>query len=255
MDKVLQGKTAIVAGGGQGIGQASALALAQAGAAIVVLDINDAGLADTANRIEHAGGRCLPQRCDITRRDQVDAAIALAAGTFGSVDILFNSAMLIRAKPLEEQTEADLLDVLKVNLFGPFNAMQACFPYLKQRGGKIINCGSASGTMGVVLHSTYAAAKEGVRGLTKSAANEWGQYGINVNAIMPLALTPSARADLGRAGDLDAQVRQIASHIPMRRFGDPARDIAPVVVFLASPASDYISGRSLFVDGGGGSFL
>lgn len=255
MSKILDGKTAFVAGGAQGIGQATAIAFAEEGAAVFVVDLNEAGLTDTAVKIKQAGGRCLTQRCDVTQRAQVDAAVAMATKTFGGVDILFNSFLLIRIKPLELQTEADLMDTLRVNVLGSFNTMQACFPYMKQHGGKIINCGSGSGTNGVVTHSTYAAAKEAVRGLTKSAANEWGQYGINVNAIMPLANTPSAMAAIKELGDVDTMYQQLSMNNPMRRIGDPKQDIAPVVVFLASPASNYVTGRSLFVDGGGGSFM
>ncbi|MGE0384976.1 MAG: SDR family NAD(P)-dependent oxidoreductase [Gammaproteobacteria bacterium] len=249
----LEGRVAIVTGAGRGILRASALALAGAGAAVMAIDIDEAGATQTAAVIGGAGGHALGRHCDVTNRAQVDAAVGAAVSAFGRVDIVVNGATVFRMHPFEEQTEEDLMQAWRVNVLGTFNCMQAAFPHLRAQGyGKIVNFGSGAATSGAPGQASYAAAKEGVRGLTRTAAREWGRHGIRVNSLIPMAVTPgfeNAVRELGR--DLGA----MASAVPLGRLGDPARDVAPVVVFLASAASDFMTGRTLFADGGQAGYL
>lgn len=247
----LDGKRVIVAGAGQGVGQAVAQRCAREGAQVLAVDINAAGLESTAQLAREDGNQILTQVVNVAERSQVDAAVAHAATSFGGVDVIVNTVMVIKVAPLEEQTESDLRRAFDVMVLGTFNLMQAAFPYLKEHGGRIINFGSGSGTGGAPTHSTYATAKEAVRGLTKVAANEWGRFQITSNIVIPAAATPSFTATVDAMGE--GALDQLNAMHPMGRIaGDPLDDIAPLVVFLASDGANYINGRSIFVDGGFG---
>jgi NAD(P)-dependent dehydrogenase (short-subunit alcohol dehydrogenase family) len=245
---LLDGKSVVVCGAAQGIPQAVAQLATREGGKVLALDINAEGLEETARLILKEGGRPLTTVCDVTDRSQVDEAVALAAKEHGTVDVLVNGAMTIKIGPFEEHTAEDLQRVLNVNLFGPFHFMQACFPHMREHGGRIINFASGSGTRGSADHGSYAASKEGLRGLSKAAAKAWIQYGITVNCVMPHAATPGMQeVALARGPEGLENVRKLH---PMQRHGDAMTDIAPVVVFLASDGAGYINGRSIFVDGG-----
>jgi NAD(P)-dependent dehydrogenase (short-subunit alcohol dehydrogenase family) len=244
----LDNKVAIVTGAGQGIGRGTALALAGEGAAVVIVDMKKENCIRTVNEIKLLGGRALATHCDVSRRDQVNAAVAAAAKEFGTVDILVNVAQAMRNDVLfQDTTDEDMTLALGSGLMGTFYFMQECFPYMKEHGGKIINFGSAAGLEGHSGWTAYAASKEGIRALTRVACHEWGQYKINVNAICPLASSPHM-LEWGAAnpGMLDL----IAAMTPLRRLGDCEKDIGQAVVFLASSDSDYITGQTLMVDGG-----
>ena len=244
----LDNKVAIVTGAGQGIGRGAALALAGEGAAVVIVDMKKENCIRTVNEIKLLGGRALATHCDVSRRDQVNAAVAAAAKEFGTVDILVNVAQAMRNDVLfQDTTDEDMTLALGSGLMGTFYFMQECFPYMKEHGGKIINFGSAAGLEGHSGWTAYAASKEGIRALTRVACHEWGQYKINVNAICPLASSPHM-LEWGAAnpGMLDL----IAAMTPLRRLGDCEKDIGQAVVFLASSDSDYITGQTLMVDGG-----
>jgi NAD(P)-dependent dehydrogenase (short-subunit alcohol dehydrogenase family) len=244
----------IVTGAAQGIGQATAQLATREGANVLALDVNGTGLEETARLVASEGGTPLTAICDVTLRDQIDAAVATAVDRYGTVDVLVNTATAFTPAPFEEQTDADLRLALDVNVFGTFHSMLACFPHMRERGGRIINFASASGTRGSRNRSTYNAAKEAVRGLTKSAANEWGRFQITVNALIPMANSPTFRNTIDDEGG-EAFLQQMLKALPLGRVGDPLTDIAPAVVFLASDAARFITGRTLMVDGGGGSFM
>ena len=244
----LDGKVAIVTGAGQGIGRGVALALAKEGASVVLADIQEAACQRTANDIKAIGARALPVTCDVSRRDQVKAVVAAAVEEFGTVNIMVNVAQAMRNDvPFQDTTDEDMALALGTGLMGTFYFMQECFPHLKQHGGKIINFASAAGLEGHSNWTAYAAAKEGIRALTRVACHEWGQFKINVNVICPMAGSPHM-LEWGKAnpGMLDL----IVAMIPLRRMGDCENDIGRAVVFLSSSDSDYITGQTLMVDGG-----
>jgi NAD(P)-dependent dehydrogenase (short-subunit alcohol dehydrogenase family) len=244
----LDNRVAIVTGAGQGIGRGAALALAGEGAAVVAVDVRPDTCSRTADEIKALGGRALAAPCDVSRRDQVKGVVAAAVKEFTTVDILVNVAQAMRNDVLfQDTTDEDMNLALGSGLMGTFYFMQECFPYLKEHGGKVINFGSAAGLEGHSGWTAYAAAKEGIRALTRVACHEWGQYKINVNAICPLANSPHM-LEWGQTnpGMLDI----IAAMTPSRRLGDCEKDIGPAVVFLASADSDYITGQTLMVDGG-----
>lgn len=247
---VLNGKVAIVTGAGNGIARSAARAFAAEGAAVAVVDIKQQAAERTVAEITAAGGRALVQVCDVSSRAQVDAAVAATVSTFGTVDILMNAAFANPSfgKPFVEQTDADLRVNLDTSFMGTWNFMQSCFPYLKERRGKVINFSSASFSEGMVGASPYAAAKGAVIGLMNCVALEWGPFGINVNAISPVTHTEQYDEFLKTAPP-GAHENFVASN-PMRRLGDPDKDTARVAVFLAGPDSDYIHGRVIAVDGG-----
>ena len=244
----LDGKSVIVCGAAQGIPQAVAQLATREGARVLALDINAEGLEETARLVAKEGGTPLTTVCDVTDRTQVDAAVELAASEHGTVDVLVNGAMNIVISPFEEQTAEDLQAVLDVNLFGPFHFMQACFPHMREHGGRIINFASGAGTGGSPTFGSYSAAKEGLRGLSKAAAKAWIGRGITVNCVIPQAATPGMVEVAEAMGEGGAEHLRLLH--PMQRHGDPITDIAPAVIFLASEGAGYITGRSIFVDGG-----
>lgn len=244
----LDNKVAIVTGAGQGIGRAIATELVREGAAIVITEINEETCHKATEGIRALGARALPAVCDVRRREQVNAAVATTIGEFGTVDILVNNAQAMRDQVLfEDTTDEDMALALESGFYGTFYFMQACFPYLKRHGGKVINLASAAGTEGSAGWTAYAATKEAIRAITKVAAREWGRYQINVNAICPLANTPQMR-DWQEA--FPDQYAGMLKTVPLNRLGDPETDIGRAVVFLASSDSDYITGHTLMVDGG-----
>ena len=244
----LDGKAAIVTGAGQGIGRGVALALAKEGASVVAADIQEAACLRTVNEIKTIGASALPVTCDVSQRDQVKAVVAAAVKEFGTVNILVNVAQAMRKDVLfQDTTDEDMALALGSGLMGTFYFMQECFPYLKQHGGKIINFGSAAGLEGHRGWAAYAAAKEGIRALTRVACHEWARYKINVNAVCPLASSPNIEEWSKTNPEM---LKHLLAAVPLRRFGDCENDIGRAVVFLSCSDSDYITGQTLMVDGG-----
>jgi NAD(P)-dependent dehydrogenase (short-subunit alcohol dehydrogenase family) len=244
----LDGKTAIVTGAGQGIGRGVALALAKEGASVVLADIQEGSCQQTANEIRAVGAHVLPVTCDVSRRDQVKAVVAAAVKEFGTVDILVNAAQAMRKDVLfQDTTDADMALAWGSGLMGTFYFMQECLPHLKQHGGKVINFGSAAGLEGHRGWAAYAAAKEGIRALTRVACHEWARYKINVNAVCPLASSPNIEEWSKTNPEM---LKHLLAAVPLRRFGDCENDIGRAVVFLSCSDSDYITGQTLMVDGG-----
>jgi 2-hydroxycyclohexanecarboxyl-CoA dehydrogenase len=248
MEKMLDGKVAIVTGSGSGMGVGVALAVAKAGAAVALVGRKPDTLEQTRALIEAAGGRAIVTPCDITDRAQVDATVARAQVELGPVWLLVNNAVSTDNKPIEEVDDANLDLVLRSSIHGSLYMMQACFPTMKERGGRIVNFGSGGATMGLAETGAYSIAKEGVRGLTKVAATGWGKYGITVNTVCPMVATPLF--DIWWQSLNDAEREMQLSMIPMRRMGDGEQDIGGLVVFLGSEGAGYITSRTLHVDGG-----
>ena len=241
----LTGKVAIVTGAGRGLGRAMACGLAEAGAdlALVGSTTTDA----TAQAVRAAGRRVCQIQANLLQPAAVAGIVERTVTELGGVDILVNNAGIIRRAPALEFSEADWDDVLHINLKALFFMAQAAAKIMaKQGGGKIINVASMLSFQGGVIVPSYTAAKSGVAGVTRALANEWAKYHINVNAIAPgymaTANTAALRADPVRSA-------AILDRIPAGRWGTPD-DLKGVVVLLASPASDYLCGAIVPVDGG-----
>ena len=242
----LQGRVAIVTGCNTGLGQGMALALAQAGADIV--GINVTAPEDTKTQIEALGRRFLDLRANLSDVSAIAALVEQAKALTGSVDILVNNAGIIRREDALNFTEKDWDDVVDLNLKSVFFFSQAVARQFMAQGtgGKIINIASMLSYQGGVRVPSYTASKSGVMGITRALANEWAAHGINVNAIAPGYMatdnTTALRAD-------EARNAAILERIPAGRWGTPA-DVTGPVVFLASQASNYVNGYTLAVDGG-----
>ncbi len=244
----LENKVAVVTGAGRGLGRGIALELAREGAAVVIAELDPKSAERSAREIEAQGGRALAVATDVRQRAQVDAAVAAAEQAFGTIDILVNNAQLQRQQvSFEDTTEDDMDVVLGSGVIGTFHFMQACFPLLRRRGGKIVNVASAAGLLGYPGWTSYAVSKEGIRALTKVAAREWGRHKINVNVICPVAETPSFAEWSRKHPDL---AKAMIDAIPLGHVGDPEADIGRAVVFLASSDSDFVTGLTMMVDGG-----
>lgn len=241
----LEGKAALVTGANTGIGQAIAVALAEAGADVALAGRSEP--TETIALIEQAGRKCVNIKADLSSIEPVGRVIDEAVAGLGKVDILVNNAGIIRRDDLLQFSEADWDAVVDTNLKTLFFLSQAAAKGMVERGsGKIVNIASLLTFQGGIRVPSYAAAKSGVGGVTKAMANELAGKGVQVNAIAPGYISTNNTAAL--QGD-ETRNRQILERIPTGRWGDP-RDIAGAAVFLASPAADYVSGHILAVDGG-----
>ncbi len=241
----LEGKGALVTGANTGIGQAIAVALAEAGADVALAGRSEP--AETIALVEATGRTCVNIRADLSSIAPVDRVIEEAQAGLGKVDILVNNAGIIRREDLLEFSEEDWDAVLDTNLKTLFFLSQAAARGMAARGhGKIVNIASLLTFQGGIRVPSYAAAKSGVGGVTKAMANELAPSGVQVNAIAPGYIATDNTAALREDAD---RSRSILERIPAGRWGDP-RDIAGAAVFLASPASDYVTGHVLAVDGG-----
>ena len=243
----LDGKVALVTGAGQGLGQGMALALAEAGADIAGLD--RIGSEATGEAICALGRRYHQIVCDLRASDvdSLNTIVGEVVSHMGRLDILVNNAGIIRRAPALEFSEADWDDVLQINLKAAFFLSQAAARVMIPQGsGKIINIASMLSFQGGVIVPSYTAAKSGIAGITRALANEWAQFGINVNAIAPGYMATDNTAPL-RANATRAPA--ILERIPAGRWGTP-NDIQGVAVLLASAASDYMNGAIVPVDGG-----
>lgn len=249
MSKLLEGRVAIVTGGGQGVGLGVARALASGGARVVIAQRStETGEREAARLSEDFGVEALFVETDVTRRDAIDALVATVAERFGRLDILVNNAGASFAKRLEQHSDADMEQSLALNYWSVFWAMRAAFPHLKASGnGRIINLGSLNGVNAHMFTAAYNAGKEAVRALSRTAAVEWGPHGITVNVICPSAASPQARDYFAANPEMHARILE---QVPAGRIGDAESDIGPIALFLASDASAYMSGNTLFADGG-----
>lgn len=244
----LTGQVAVVTGGGTGLGEASARALAEAGASVVLCGRRQEPLDKVASEIKSAGGEALPISVDVTRRDEVMSMASEAMKTFGKVDILVNNAGINLVKPFLDLTEEDWDAVLNTNLKGCFYCCHALGKGMVERNsGSIINMVSVFGLRGFMNISPYIASKGAITQLTKALAVEWARYNVRVNAIAPSYIeTEMARRDI----ESDERILKFnLSRIPMRRSGKP-HEVGAIVVFLASEASSFVTGETIAVDGG-----
>jgi len=248
---ILEGKVAIITGAGQGIGEGLVYAFCHEGAKVVAIGRTMSKLERVVNKITAEGHEAIAVQCDISERAQVDAAVAKTVEVYGKIDVIVNNAMTQCKGTIEECTEENMLYDYKNNVLGTFNCVQACLPYLKITKGRVINFGSGSGTHGNRGMISYGTSKEAIRGMTKIMAVELSPYGINVNCVVPTANTP-AWEDTKKAfpDRVDQMLSGYLIKRPDQKLGDPETDVGGVVVFLASKYSQYMTGRTLFADGG-----
>jgi 2-deoxy-D-gluconate 3-dehydrogenase len=242
----LAGRIALVTGASRGLGAAIAVGLAEAGADVAVHG-NTRSPEETCARVRALGRRALPVVGDLAHPVVPGRLVAETIAGLGGLDVLVNNAGTIRRAPAAETSDEDWLAVIDVNLHGLFRACRAAGRHMLEAGrGKIVNVASLLSFQGGITVPAYAAAKGGVGQLTKALANEWAGRGVNVNAIAPGYMrtdnTAALQADPVRS-------RQILERIPAGRWGEPADVVGPTV-FLCSPASDYVHGHVLVVDGG-----
>jgi len=243
----LKNKVAIITGSRRRIGKAIALALAKAGANVVVSDINLDDCNKVVEEIKAINGNALAVKADVSNPEDVSHMINLTTEKFGKVDILVNNAGIYMQKSLTDFTEQEFDRVLDINLKGVFLCSKAAVPeMIKQGKGKIINIASIAGQVGFANSSAYCASKGGIINMTRELALELGQYKINVNAIGPGVIETPMTKDLLED---KATKETLLANIPLNRIGKP-EDIANAAPFLASDNSDYITGITLFVDGG-----
>lgn len=245
----LAGKVALVTGAGQGVGRGIARGLAGAGAAIVIAQRGVQQGEEAARALrEDFGVEALFVPTDVTVRDEVENMVRRAEGAFGRLDILVNNAGGSFPKRLEHHTDADMEGAMLLNFWSSFWAMRAAFDGMRaRRWGRIINLCSLNGVNAHMYTAAYNASKEAVRALTRTAAVEWAQYGINSHAICPGVGSPASDAYERDNPEMMASIR---SMIPRRRLGDAEQDVGPVAVFLSSDDSAHVNGLTMFVDGG-----
>ncbi len=250
MSDRLQGRSAVVTGGALGIGRGIARAFAREGASVLVSDVNEeAGLATVRQLRDEFGARAEFTRTDVSVKADVLAMVATAREHFGTVDILVNNAWAGSGlKRVEHKSDEDFERSLRIGLMAALWSMQAVFPLMRERRqGRIINLASLNGVNAHVGTVDYNAAKEALRALTRTAAREWAPHQICCNVICPGARTEAFDRFAAHSPE---NARAITAANPMGRLGDPEGDIGPVAVFLASDDCRYLTGNTLFVDGG-----
>ena len=249
--KRLEWKVAIITGGGKGIGYGIARAFAEEGANLVITGRTEARLIEAKAELDKDYGiDVLYVVADGGDEESVKEVISKTVDKFGKINVLVNNAQASKSGVmLKDHTKEDFDLAINSGLYSTFFYMKACYPYLKDTKGSVINFGSGAGLFGKLGQSSYAAAKEGIRGLTRVAAAEWGPDGINVNDICPLAMTESLKQWRDAYPDLFEKTIQ---SIPLGRFGDCQKDIGRVCVFLASDEASYVTGESITLQGGSG---
>jgi 2-deoxy-D-gluconate 3-dehydrogenase len=243
----LDGRVAIVTGASRGLGRAMAVALAEAGADVVVAARARPDLEETAQLVAAAGRRALVVETDVTAYPQVEALVRRTIAELGGLDIVVNNSGIARVAPVAQMSPDDFRATLEVNLVGVFNGCRAAAAHLlAQKSGKIINLSSVLGQVGLPGYSAYAASKSGVMGFTRALAAEWARHGVQVNALAPGWFV----TDMNAQAFADERTRdRLLRDVPLRRTGR-LDEIGPLVVYLASAASDFMTGQTLFLDGG-----
>ncbi len=247
------GQVALVTGGGRGIGAATAKRLAAEGAAVGITDIDLGPAEEVASEIRGAGGKALPLSCDVTRRADVETAVARVAGEFGRLDILVTCAGVTRDNLLHKMTDDDWDGVIDTHLKGTFLAVQAAQKHMvAQKHGKIVLISSTS-ALGNRGQTNYSTAKAGLQGMARTLAIELGRFHINVNVVAPgFVETRMTRGVAERIGmDYETMKQAVAATIPLGRVGQP-EDVAAAIAFFCSEEASFITGQTLYISGGPG---
>ncbi|MCU0760100.1 MAG: SDR family oxidoreductase [Steroidobacteraceae bacterium] len=243
----LAGKVAIVTGAAGGIGRGIVAELLGEGAKVVATDLRQDALDAAVAEWGADASRVATVAADIARRDDVRRVVQAAIERFGRLDGLVNNASASRNKPLLECTDDDLALALNTSIWATFYFMQEAYPHLKLQGGSIVNFGSGAAISGQPKNGTYAAGKEGVRGMTRTAVHEWGPDRIRINVVLPYATSP---AMIQWSKDFPDLYARSLERVALGYAGDPRQDIAPVVAWLLSEESRYVTGQTIAVDGG-----
>jgi|KBSMisStandDraft_5_1062788.scaffolds.fasta_scaffold56076_4 NAD(P)-dependent dehydrogenase (short-subunit alcohol dehydrogenase family) len=244
----LENRVAVITGGAQGIGAACARRFAQDGAAVAIWDVNDELGHALAQQLEANGARVVYCHCNVSRKDEVDAALAATRQALGAVDALVNNAGIFKAADFLDITEADWTAVLDVNLKGAFLVGQAIGRAMSEAGGgTIVNMSSVNAVMAIPSIASYNASKGGINQLTRVMALALAEHGVRVNAVAPGTIA----TELAREAVLGSEEakRRIMSRTPIKRLGEPD-EIAEVCAFLTSSAASYMTGSIVYVDGG-----
>jgi NAD(P)-dependent dehydrogenase (short-subunit alcohol dehydrogenase family) len=243
---ILDGQVAIVTGAGQGVGRGIALAVATEGAKVAVLGRTVSKCEAVAAEIAARGGEAIALACDVEHRDQIEHAVAHTIEQWGRLDLLVNNAHTKVYRSIRNMTDNDMQAMWQSGPLASFRFMQVSLAHLRESKGCVINMGSGSGILPHPAMSGYAMTKEAVRTLARVGAVEWGRYGIRVNSICPLAVSPGT----AEFDDATAAVDDVTSRIPLGHWGDAEADIGRGVVYLAGPDGRYITGTTLMIDGG-----
>lgn len=245
------GRVVLITGGGGGIARGIARAYADEGAQLILTDIFPEGMERTKAELEREfNAEVLTILADGAKEEQVKAAIEKGVAHFGKLNIVVNNAQTSASGlTLIQHTEEDFDKAIYSGLYATFFYMKHAFPYLKETQGSVINFASGAGISGSPGQSSYAAAKEGIRGLTRVAATEWGEHNINVNVVCPLVMTDKLE-QWGKENPemFDKNIKEI----PLGRYGDSEKDVGKVCVFLGSYDAKYVTGDTLFISGGAG---
>lgn len=242
----LSNRTAIVTGGACGIGQGIVRRFLAEGAKVAIVDIDQAQGNQLLGELEGTGEAIFIHK-DISKAENADRIVAQTVEQFGGLDILVNNAHASRQASIMETTP-EIWDLsFNTGTLATFHLMRAAYPELKKTRGSIINFGSGAGIKGLPNQVAYAAAKEAIRAISRTASNEWAADGIRVNVVSPIALT----AGIAQWSQVyPKEYQEVVDGVPLGRLGDPETDIAPIVVFLASEDSRYLTGQTLMADGG-----
>lgn len=242
----LEGKAAIVTGAARGVAKGVATAFVKAGASVLIVD-REQELGEATAAELGAFGTVAFMPVDLMDRAALPGIVDEAVRRFGRLDTLVNAAQASRQVPIMETTPEAMDLAFGTGFWATFLLMQAAYPHLVESKGSVINFGSGAGIDGMATQGSYGAAKEAIRSLSKVAATEWGPVGVRINVICPFADSPGVQQ--WREHFPDAFKAQIAK-VPLRRLGDPEKDIGAAAVFLASEAAAYVTGQTLMVDGG-----
>lgn len=243
----LKDKAVIITGGAGGIGSGMARAMAKEGAKVAIVDLNEEQGNAVAAELQKISLDSMFIKADLTELKKLHEIVDIVVEKYGKLDVLVNNAHASRQVNFEDTTQNDMDFSFNTGFYPTFYLMQSAFPHLKESEGSIINFASGAGLEGQKTQTAYAAAKEAIRAISKVAANEWGEYGINVNIISPIAMTPGVEA---WSKEHPETFEAIVLKVPMKRWGDPEKDIGPIAVFLASEDSNYMTGQTLMADGG-----
>ncbi len=249
----LSGKVAVITGCSVGLGKQMALRFAAEGANLAICARSADKLAATAKECEAKGVQVLAIPVDLTDVEQLTAFVEAVAAKFGTIDILVNNAVSIAPPhPFLDHTIEQLELTMHSGFYATWHMMKLCFPYMKdKKDASIINFGSSGGDLGTVGFAAYAATKEAIRGVSRVVAREWGKNNIRVNVVSPVALTEHTAEELENLPeDQKAFIMGGMTDNPLGRAGDPYEDITPVVVFLASEESRWITGQNINAEGG-----
>ena len=249
--KRLNGNVTLITGGGKGIGFGLAEAFAEEGSNLVLTGRTESRLLEAKQKLEERYGiEVLPLVADGADEQAIKMVVQKTIEKFGKLNTLVNNAQVSKSgMPLVEHTKEDFDLAIYSGLYAAFFYMRECFPHLKASRGSVINFASGAGLFGKLGQASYAAAKEGIRGMSRVAAAEWGPDGVRVNVVCPLAMTESLQQWKENYPDLFQKTIQ---GIPLGRFADPRQDIGRVCVFLASDDASYVTGETITLQGGSG---